>query len=416
MTDPKSVHMGTKVIHAGQRPDPVTGAVMPPISVASTYVQSSPGVHTGFEYSRTHNPTRYALERMVALLEGSPLTARDDVTCGGFAFASGMASISVVLDLLASGDHVVSMDDLYGGTRRLMTRVREKSAGLNVDYADLSNLANLERALRADTKLVWVETPTNPTLKVADLRAVGAMTRKKAPGAILACDNTFCSPINQRPFEHGFDMVMHSTTKYLNGHSDSVGGLVVVRTKELAEKMRFTQNAVGAILSPFDSYLTLRGIKTLALRMARHNENGMLVARWCERHAAIDRVVYPGLPSHPHHEVARRQMEGFGGMVTIFLKGGVEAARKMLERVRIFALAESLGGVESLIEHPGIMTHSSVPADARDALGISDSMVRLSVGIEDPDDLIKDLEQALAGLDAASAPKGATRGKVGAGR
>jgi len=395
MDDASGMRPGTKVIHAGQRPDPATGAVMPPISVAATYAQESPGVHKGFEYSRTHNPTRFALERMVAGLEGSGLTQEQDPTMGGFAFASGMASIGTLLDLLDAGDHVVAMDDLYGGTHRLLSRIRKRSQALRLTFMDLSDPEPLAEKMTEETKLVWVETPSNPNLRLADLKRVAEITRRESPGAILGCDNTFASPINQRPLEHGFDVVMHSATKYLGGHSDVVGGILVTNQAELAERLRFGQNSLGGVLGPFDSYLVLRGIKTLALRIARHNDSAMRIAQFLEQHPKVERVVYPGLPSHPSHEVAKKQMDGFGGMITMFLKGGLEDARRMLERVRIFALAESLGGVESLIEHPAIMTHASLPADQRAALGISDTLVRLSVGIEDPDDLLADLEQAL---------------------
>ena len=396
--DTSKLRIGTQVVHAGQHPDPTTGAVMPPIYTSSTYAQESPGVHKGFEYSRSHNPTRYALERMVARLEGSAIAESDDPPCGGFAFASGMAAIGTALELIDSGDHVVAMDDLYGGTNRLFSRVRERSQGIKVSYIDMTDLKRLEAALTPTTKIVWVETPTNPTLKLADLRAIADLTRRKSPKALLCCDNTFASPVNQTPLALGFDMVMHSTTKYLGGHSDVVGGMLATGDLELAKRLRFLQNAIGSVMGPFDAYLTLRGVKTLALRMERHNASAMRIAQWLEKHAAVERVVYPFLPSHPQHELAKRQQRGGGGMITIYLRGGLDASRRMLEKVKIFALAESLGGVESLIEHPAIMTHASVPADQRKTLGISDALVRLSVGIEDPDDLIADLEQALAGL------------------
>ncbi len=390
-----SMRFDTKVIHAGQRPEPVTGAVMPPIFTSSTYAQESPGVHKGFEYSRSHNPTRYALERSAALLEGSPVKESDDPSCGGFAFASGLASIATTLELLDAGDHMIAMDDLYGGTNRLFSKVRERSQGLKVSYIDLTDTTRLKAAMTPRTKLVWVESPTNPTLKLADLAAISDAARAVNPGVILACDNTFATPHNQRPLSLGFNLVMHSTTKYLGGHSDVVGGLLVAGHLELAQRIRFHQNAVGAVMGPFDAYLTLRGIKTLALRMQRHNASALRIAQWLEEHPAVERVVYPFLPSHPQHALATKQMSGGGGMITIYVKGGLEASRRMLERVRVFALAESLGGVESLIEHPAIMTHASVPPDQRKTLGISDSLVRLSVGIEDPDDLIADLQHAL---------------------
>ncbi|MBL0928247.1 MAG: PLP-dependent transferase [Phycisphaerales bacterium] len=399
----------TKVIHAGQHPEPVTGAVMPPIFTSSTYVQESPGKHTGFEYSRSHNPTRYALERMVAKLEGSRIEEHQDPSCGGFAFASGLAAISTCLELLDAGDELVAMDDLYGGTNRLFSRVRARSQGLNIRYADLADIGELERALTPRTKMVWVETPTNPTLKLVDLRAVVKAVRARAPGALVCCDNTFASPINQRPLEHGCDIVMHSSTKYINGHSDVVGGLLVCSDLKLCERLRFLQNAVGAVMGPFDAYLTLRGVKTLAVRMAAHNASAMTIARHLEKHPGVERVVYPGLPSHPQHALARSQMDGFGGMITFFIAGGLEPARRFLESVRIFALAESLGGVESLIEHPAIMTHASVPPATREKLGIGDGLIRLSVGIEDPDDLIADLDRAFALAHAGRSPAAATR-------
>ncbi len=392
---PDSLRPGTRAIHAGQRPDPVTGAVMPPISLSSTYAQSSPGVHQGYEYSRTHNPTRFALERMVAGLEGTGLSEEEDRTQGGFAFVSGMSAIATTLDLLDTGAHVVAMDDLYGGSGRLFRRVRARSAGLKFDFADLSNLEAFQRALRPDTALVWVETPTNPMLKIAPLKRIAELTRAKAPTAILACDNTFASPINQRPLALGFDLVVHSSTKYLNGHSDSVGGVLATNDISLAERLRFLQNSLGASMSPFDAYLTLRGIKTLDVRMQRHNQSGLRIAQHLSRHPKIERVLYPGLESHPQSALAADQMSGFTGMVTIILNGALPEARRFLERLRLFALAESLGGVESLVDHPGIMTHASVPPEIRAQLGITDSLIRLSVGIEDCEDLIADVDQAL---------------------
>jgi cystathionine gamma-lyase len=377
----------TRVIHAGQAPDPLTGAVMQPIYQTSTYAQQSPGVHKGFVYARGANPTRFAYERCVADLENG---AR------GFAFASGMASIATLLDLFPSGSHVVAMDDVYGGTFRLFERVRKGSSGLSVTYADLSDTDNLETALRPDTKLVWIETPTNPMLKIVDIEAVARLARRR--GIMVGCDNTFASPYCQRPLDLGADVVMHSATKYLNGHSDVVGGVLVVNDKELGERLAFLQNAVGGIQGPFDSFLALRGLKTLAVRMQRHCDNALALAEWLEKHPAVSRCVYPGLRSHPGHDIARRQMEGFSGMVTLYLKGGLDAARAMLERVELFTLAESLGGVESLIEHPGIMTHASIPPERRKDLGVDDSLVRLSVGIEDAEDLRADLDQALRGL------------------
>jgi cystathionine gamma-lyase len=376
----------TRTIHAGQSPDPSTGAIMVPIYATSTYVQESPGVHKGYEYSRSQNPTRMAYERCLADLESG---------VAGFAFASGLAGAATVLDCLDSGAHVVAMDDLYGGSYRLFERVRRRSAGLDFSFVDLSDLAAAEAAIRPETRMLWVETPTNPLLKLADLEALAALARRR--GLISVCDNTFASPYVQRPIEHGFDMVLHSATKYINGHSDIVGGIVVVgANEELRQRLAFLQNAVGAIASPFDSFLALRGVKTLALRMERHCGNAAAIAAWLEAHPRVERVYYPGLPSHRQHELAKRQMRGFGGMVTAVLKGGLPDARRFLERCRIFALAESLGGVESLIEHPAIMTHASLPAATRAALGISDALVRLSVGIEDLDDQIADLKAALA--------------------
>ena len=372
MTDrPKSNRhrIATRAIHAGQSPDPTTGAIMPPIYQTSTYVQDSPGIHKGYEYSRSQNPTRFAYERCIADLEGGTR---------GFAFASGLAGIATVLDLLDSGSHVVCSDDLYGGTYRLLARVRQRSAGLAYTLVDMTDPAALEAAIRPETRLIWIETPSNPMLKLIDLEAVAAIARRH--GILAAADNTFASPVVQRPLEHGFHLVMHSATKYLNGHSDMVGGVVVVGDDaELGERLAFLQNAVGAIAGPFDSFLALRGLKTLPLRMRQHCAGALEVARWLERHPAIARVHYPGLESHPQHALARRQMEGFGGMVSVVLKGGLDAARRFLERCELFALAESLGGVESLIEHPAIMTHASVPEPQRATLGIDDGLCRLSV-------------------------------------
>jgi cystathionine gamma-lyase len=376
----------TRAIHAGQSPDPSTGAIMQPIYATSTYVQSSPGVHKGYEYSRSQNPTRMAYERCVTDLESGT---------AAFAFASGLAGTATVLDLFDSGAHVLCMDDLYGGTYRLFERVRKRSAGLSFGFVDFSDIAKVEAAIRPETRLFWVESPTNPLLKLTDLEAVGVLAKRH--GIVAVADNTFASPWVQRPLEHGFDMVMHSATKYLNGHSDIVGGIVVVGDRpELRERMTFLQNAVGAVASPFDSFLALRGLKTLALRMERHCRNAAAVAAWLEKHPKVARVHYPGLKSHPQHALAQRQMHGFGGMVTAILKGTLADARRFLERCQIFALAESLGGVESLIEHPAIMTHASLPPEKRAALGIGDGLVRLSVGVEDEADLIADLEQALA--------------------
>ncbi len=375
---------GTRAIHAGQSPDPSTGAVMQPIYATSTYVQSSPGVHQGYEYSRTQNPTRMAWERCLADLESGS---------HGFAFASGMAAIATLLELLDAGSHIVAMDDLYGGTGRLFNRVRARSAGLRVSYADLSDPAALERALQDDTRLVWIETPTNPMLKLVDLAVVAA--RAKEHGALVVVDNTFASPWGQRPLEHGADIVMHSATKYLNGHSDIVGGVLAVRDAALAERLAFLQNSIGAIAGPFDSFLALRGVKTLALRMERHSANALAIARWLESRRGIERVIYPWLESHPQHALARRQMAGGGGIVSFVIAGGLGAARTFLENCRLFALAESLGGVESLVNHPAIMTHASVAPETRARLGISDALIRLSVGVEECDDLVADLDWAL---------------------
>jgi cystathionine gamma-lyase len=377
--------LGTLAIHAGQSPDPSTGAVMTPIYATSTYAQSSPGVHQGFEYSRSHNPTRFAYERCVAALEGGSR---------GFAFASGLAATSTILELLDSGSHVIAMDDVYGGTYRLFERVRRRSAGLDFSWVDLTDPAAFEAAIQPNTRMVWIETPTNPLLKLVDIERISAIARKR--GLLVVVDNTFASPILQRPLELGAHIVMHSATKYLNGHSDIVGGMVVVGDDvELAEKLAFLQNAIGGVQGPFDSFLALRGLKTLHLRMKAHCENAQALAEWLQPHPAIEKVVYPGLPSHPHHALAKRQMHGFGGMVSIYLKGGFEAAKRLCERVQIFALAESLGGVESLINHPAVMTHASVPPARRAQLGIADSLVRLSVGVEDQSDLQADLGAAL---------------------
>ena len=395
-----NLHLDSRVIHGGQSPEPGTGAVMPPIFTSSTFIQESPGVHKGYEYSRSHNATRFAAERLIANIEGSKLTDEEDRTNGGFCFASGLAAISTALEMLDAGDSIVCMDDVYGGTNRLLNKVRKRSQGLKVEFVDMTDIAKLEAAVKAHKpKMIWVETPTNPTLKLVDLAAVAKIG--KACGAITVCDNTFATPLLQRPLELGIDMVMHSTTKYLGGHSDTVGGALVVGDKALAEKLRFMQNAIGSVMGPFDAYLTLRGIKTLAVRMRQHCTSAARIAAWLEAHPKVARVVYPGLASHPQHALAARQMRldgapAGGGMITIFLKGGIAESRRFLENVHIFALAESLGGVESLIEHPAIMTHASVPPEQRQQLGISDSLVRLSVGIEHTDDLLKDLEQALA--------------------
>ena len=376
----------TKVIHAGQEPDPRTGAVMTPIYATSTYAQSSPGEHKGYDYARTRNPTRDALQDCLAALEGGE---------AGFAFASGMAATGTVLELLDTGSHVVAMDDLYGGSYRILERVRKRSAGIQASFVDLSSTGNLEKAIQPNTKMLWVETPTNPMLKIVDLEAIAAIARKHK--LISVCDNTFASPWIQRPLELGFDIVVHSTTKYLNGHSDVIGGAAVFREKsELSDRLAFLQNAVGAVPSPFDAFLTLRGIKTLAVRMERHCGNAMHIAAWLQKHPKVERVIYPGLASHPQHLLASKQMHRrYGGMVTAVLKGGLPTSRRFLERCSLFTLAESLGGVESLIEHPAIMTHASLPEDVRAGLGIDDGLVRLSVGIEALDDLLAELKYAL---------------------
>jgi len=376
--------LATRAIHAGQSPDPSTGAIMTPIYATSTYVQKSPGVHQGYEYSRTQNPTRMAWERCVADLEGG---------VAGFAFASGMAATATVLDLLDSGSHVIAMDDLYGGSYRLFERVRRRSAGLDFSFIDLNDADALKAALKPNTRMIWAETPTNPMLKLVDLKKVAAFADKH--GLILVVDNTFCSPMVQRPIEYGAHLVVHSATKYLNGHSDMVGGVAIAANKDLAERMAFLQNSVGAVSGPFDAFLALRGVKTLALRMRAHCAGALELALWLEKHPAIERVIYPGLKSHPQHALAKRQMDGFGGIVTIVVKGGLRKARRVLERCELFALAESLGGVESLIEHPAIMTHASVPPANRKRLGISDGLIRLSVGVEDVADLRAELQRAL---------------------
>jgi len=377
--------LGTLAIHGGQAPDPSTGAVMPPIYATSTYAQSSPGVHQGFEYSRTHNPTRFAYERCVASLEGGSR---------GFAFASGMAATATLLELLDSGDHVVAMDDLYGGSYRLFERVRRRSAGLDFSFVDLTSPEGFAAAIRPNTRMVWVETPTNPMLKIVDLQAISAIARKR--GILMVVDNTFASPILQRPLEHGADLVVHSATKYLNGHSDMVGGMVVVGDDaDLAERLAFLQNSIGAVQGPFDSFLALRGLKTLHLRMRAHCDNALAVAQFLDGHPAVAGVIYPGLASHPQHALVRQQMDGGGGIVSVRIKGGFDAARSFCERASLFTLAESLGGVESLVNHPAVMTHASIPADRRAALGIGDDLVRLSVGIEELDDLTDALSLAL---------------------
>jgi len=382
---PNRLAFETRTIHGGQSHDPLTGAVMVPIYATSTFAQESPGVHKGFEYGRSQNPTRFAFERAIADLESGT---------AGFAFASGLAAIATTLELLSVGDHIIATDDLYGGTFRLLDKVRKRTAGLEVSFVDFTDLAAVEAAIRPETKLLWVETPTNPLLRIIDLEAVAALAKRR--GLITVADNTFASPYIQRPLELGIDIVVHSTTKYLNGHSDMIGGTVVVGPKqEIVDQIRFLQNAVGAISGPFDSFLALRGLKTLALRMQRHSENGLAIARWLEARPEVRRVIYPGLESHPQHAVAKRQMHAFGGMISVEFDRDLAGTKRFLERVRLFTLAESLGGVESLIEHPATMTHASIPLAQREAIGISDGLVRFSAGIEAAEDLIADIEQAL---------------------
>lgn len=373
----------TRAIHAGQEPDPTTGAIMTPVYLTSTYVQSSPGKHKGYDYSRTSNPTRKAYEDCIASLEGGKF---------GFAFASGCAASTTILHLLKAGDHVVAGDDMYGGTFRLFDKVL-KHNGIEFSYVDLTDPKNLNEALKKNTKLVWIETPTNPMLKLVDIKKVSDIARKHK--AITVVDNTFMSPYFQKPLELGADIVMHSSTKFINGHSDIVGGVAVTDTPALAERIAFLSNSMGGIAAPFDSFMCLRSLKTLAVRMKAHQENAEVIAKFLEDHKKVESVIYPGLKSHPQHDIAKKQMSGFGGMITFYLKGNLSNARSFLESVKVFSLAESLGGVESLIEHPAIMTHASVPAENRKALGISDTLVRLSVGIESQDDLLNDLETAL---------------------
>jgi cystathionine beta-lyase/cystathionine gamma-synthase len=384
MSDYKKQNLATRVIHAGQSPDPTTGAIMTPIYATSTYVQESPGKHKGFEYSRTQNPTRLAYEQCVADLENG---------VRGFAFASGMAATSTVLEILNPGDHVVVCDDVYGGTFRLFDKVRSRSAGLEFSFVDFSDLKNVENVIRKETKMIWIETPTNPMLKLIDLQGVAAIAKKHK--LIAVADNTFATPIIHQPLNDGFDIVVHSATKYMGGHSDVVGGVVVVKNAELVEQIGFLQNSIGAIAGPFDSFLVLRGLKTLAVRMQRHSENAQALAEWLSQHPKVENVIYPGLKNHPQHALAKKQMALFGGMISVNLKGDLQSTVRMLEKCHVFALAESLGGVESLIEHPAIMTHASIPKDKREQLGIKDTFIRLSVGIEHIDDLKADLEKAL---------------------
>jgi len=375
----------TRSIHAGQEPDPTTGAVMQPIYATSTFKQRSPGEHTGFEYARTQNPTRMAFERCIADLESGQ---------AAWAFSSGLAAMSTVLELLEAGSHLVAVDDMYGGSWRLFERVRGRSMGLRVSYANPDQPQSLEQALQPDTRMIWVETPSNPLLKVTDLAAVARLAR--ARGILSVCDNTFASPYVQRPLEHGFDVVLHSVTKYINGHSDAVGGVVVVgENAELIERFSFMQNAIGSIMDPFTSFLALRGVKTLPLRMQQHCANALQLAHWLDRHPKTEKVLFPGLPKHPQHALAAAQMRGFGGMVSVYLRADLAGTKRFLEGCRLFTLAESLGGVESLAGHPVLMSHASLPAERRAQLGLTDNLVRLSVGIEDPQDLIADLEHAL---------------------
>lgn len=382
MKDTQQMGFATRAIHAGQSPDPTTGAIMTPVYLTSTFVQESPGVHKGWEYSRSHNPTRKAYEDCMASLESGKY---------GFAFASGCAATTTVLHMLKSGDHVIAMDDMYGGTFRLFDKIL-KHNGIEFSFVDLTNPEVFAKTVKPNTKMVWLETPTNPTLKLVDIKKIAAAA--KAKGIITAVDNTFMSPYFQRPLELGADIVVHSATKYIGGHSDVVGGIAVCSRPEIAEKIAFLSNSMGGIQGPFDSFMCLRSLKTLPLRMKAHQENAMAVAKFLEGHAKVEKVIYPGLASHPQHSLAKEQMHGFGGMITFYIKGGMDQARKLLENVKVFALAESLGGVESLIEHPAIMTHASVPAENRKALGIDDTLIRLSVGVEDLNDLLNDLKSA----------------------
>lgn len=385
----QSQHLETRAIHAGQAADPQTGAVMTPIYATSTYVQTSPGEHKGFEYSRSQNPTRLAYEQCIADLENG---------IEGFAFASGMAAIATLIETLQPGDHVVAMNDVYGGTFRIFEQVRKYTAGIDCSFVDFSDLQAITDAIRPDTKMLWVESPSNPLLRIVDLKAIANIA--KTHGIIAVCDNTFATPIIQQPLDFGFDAVIHSATKYLGGHSDIISGVLAIspNNKALAERIRYLQNAVGAVPSPFDCFLALRGLKTLALRMERHSSNAQKIAEWLEKHPKIKKVNYPGLPSHPQHALASQQMRLYGGMISVELDANLKQTKKMLENCGIFQLAESLGGVESLIEHPAIMTHATIPKEIREASGITDSFIRLSVGIENSDDLIHDLEAALASI------------------
>ncbi len=382
--DNKELGFATRAIHAGQSPDPTTGAIMTPVYLTSTYVQESPGVHKGWEYSRTHNPTRKAFENCLASLENGKF---------GFAFSSGCAAATTIMHFLKNGDHVIAGDDMYGGSFRLFDKVI-KNNGVDFTFIDLTNTDNFSRSIKANTKLVWLETPTNPTMKLVDIRKISAEAKKH--GIMVVVDNTFMSPYFQRPLNLGADIVVHSITKYIGGHSDVVGGAAVTNSSEIAEKMQFLSNSMGGIQATFDSFLCLRSLKTLPIRMKAHEANATAIAKFLEAHPKVEKVLYPGLASHPQHQLAKEQMLGMGGMITFYIKGGLEASRKFLESVQIFSLAESLGGVESLIEHPAIMTHASVPAENRKKLGIDDSLIRLSVGIEDLEDLLADLKQAFS--------------------
>ncbi|MBL8712751.1 MAG: cystathionine gamma-synthase [Alphaproteobacteria bacterium] len=385
MTGGKNRAFSTRCIHGGQQHDPTTGAVNVPIYQTSTYAQAAPGEHKGYVYARGHNPTRHAFERAMADLEDG---------IAGFGFGSGMAAMDAILDLLPANAHMIASDDLYGGSYRLFERVRKGTTGLTVTYVDMSDVKNVSDAIKPETKMIWVETPTNPLLKLTDIAAVAAVAKKH--NLLSVIDNTFATPALQRPLTLGIDIVVHSATKYIGGHSDVIGGVVVVNNQELADKLKFIQNATGGILGPFDSFLALRGVKTLDVRMERHCTSGLKVAAWLEKHPKIEKVFYPGLPSHPQHALAKKQMAGFGGMITAVIKGDLESSRRMLSACKVFTLAESLGGVESLIEHPAIMTHASIPKEQREALGISDGLIRLSIGIESADDLISDLDEALS--------------------
>ena len=385
MASTKNSSFSTRCIHGGQAPDPTTGAVNVPIYATSTYAQSAPGEHKGFAYARGQNPTRYAFERCIADLEDG---------LAGFAFGSGLAAMDAVLDLLPQGAHIIASDDLYGGSYRLFERVRKGTTGLDVSYVDTSNADNISAAVKANTKMIWLETPTNPLLKLTDLARVADFARQKK--ILTVVDNTFATPWIQRPLTMGIDIVIHSATKYIGGHSDLIAGVAVVKDQGIADQMKFIQNATGGILSPFDSFLALRGLKTLDVRMERHCTSAMKIADYLARHKKIDKVFYPGLSHHPQHDLVKRQMRGFGGMIAAVVKTDLAGAKKMLSACQVFTLAESLGGVESLIEHPAIMTHASVPKEQREALGISDGLIRLSVGIEGVDDLIADLDAALS--------------------